>query len=168
MPGWTAKGSGRARRARVAYISLRLPSFGAGFLRRAGLAKYASRIFLAAGAADSAPKPPSSIVTKVTIRGFGYGARTPYQDWSACGGRWAVPVLPATGIGKLPKTSNEVPPPFCAASCSPSRIAARYSGSIWTWRRGSGSNSFSTRPAASSTSMPTCGVTTVPPLASAA
>ena len=35
------------------------------------LPKYASRICSAAGAADSAPKPPSSTVTMVTIRGFG-------------------------------------------------------------------------------------------------
>ena len=47
------------------------PPFSAAASARAGPRKYASRIFLAAGAADSTPKPPSSIVTKVTIRGFG-------------------------------------------------------------------------------------------------
>src|SRR5262249_32549244 len=46
------------------------------------LAKYASRMTFAAGAAASTPKPPSSMVTKVTTLGSGYGAQTPYQDWS--------------------------------------------------------------------------------------
>ena len=45
------------------------------------------------GAADSAPKPPSSMVTMVTIRGSGYGASTAYQDWSPCGGRLRGPGL---------------------------------------------------------------------------
>src|ERR1700733_389158 len=87
--------------------------------------KYASSISLAAGAALSAPKPPSSILTAVTIFGWGYGASPMYQDWFAWPDRSAVPVLPATSIGKLAKLEYEVPPGLCAASCRPSRIAAR-------------------------------------------
>ena len=49
-----------------------------------------------------------------------------------------MPVLPATSIGKSPKTSNEVPAPLWAASWRPSRISARWVGSMWTWRCGAG------------------------------
>ena len=96
--------------------------------------KYASRICSAAGAADSAPKPPSSTVTMVTIRGSGYGARTAYQDWSAWPGRCAVPVLPATSTGKPPKTPYEVPggPGRPGAALRGSRAAV--AGAILTWR----------------------------------
>ena len=59
----------------------------------------------AIGAADSTPNPPRSTVTVTTICGSLYGAITPYQDWSCCPLRCAVPVLPATGMGKLPITA---------------------------------------------------------------
>ena len=45
----------------------------------------------------------------------------------------------------------------CAASCRPSRIVSRQLGSIWTWRAGAGLDLLHTRPAASSTCMPTWG-----------
>jgi hypothetical protein len=47
-------------------------------------------------------------------------------------------------------------------------IASRLAGSISTRRCAGGANSFCTRPAASSISSPTWGVTILPPLPSAA
>src|SRR4051812_40873511 len=84
--------------------------------------KYRSRILAATGAAVSTPNPPRSIVTATTICGFFAGAMTMYQDWSGWLGRWAVPVLPATWIGKFPKTGYEVPPGSVAARVRPVMI----------------------------------------------
>ncbi len=75
-----------------------------------GFSKYFSRMRAATGAAESAPKPPRSIVTATTILGSSAGATATYQAWSGSGKppsvkpRSAVPVLPATSIGKFPKT----------------------------------------------------------------
>ena len=55
-----------------------------------------------------------------------------------------MPVLPYTCSGKLPKTSNEVPPGDCAASCRPWRIASRFVELMLRWRTGGGSIRFQT------------------------
>ncbi len=86
-----------------------------------------ARIRRVIGAAVSAPKPPASSVTATTYFGFGYGASATYQDWSGLPVCSAVPVLPATGIGKPSNTGVEVPPGAFAAPKRPSRIASRFS-----------------------------------------
>ena len=55
-------------------------------------------IVRATGAAASAPKPPSSMVTATTIGCWGSFTKHTYHDWSLGRlRRWAVPVLPKTG-----------------------------------------------------------------------
>ena len=131
--------------------------------------KYASRIWIAA-AAVSAPKPPSSIVTAMTIRGCRWG-RPPCTRTGRRAGRSAVPVLPATSIGKLPNTRYEVPSRARAAWCSPSKGSpSGEAGSIWTWRRGCGWLELPQDPARPRPRLPcpTWGVTIVPPFPRAA
>src|SRR5213078_352973 len=87
-----------------------------------------------AGAAASAPKPPCAISTTTTTFGWFAGAQDAYHEWSLRPGPdSAVPVLPATGIGKLANSDADVPPGECAAMYSPSRIAhASFSFSLRT------------------------------------
>src|SRR3954452_17271179 len=112
-------------------------------------------ILRTAGAAVSAPNPPDSKVATTTYLGFGYGARPTYQDWSARPAPfWAVPVLPATGIGKPLNTGNEVPPGEPAATRRPWRIAWRKLAWMLRCLRGGDRNSWITRPVLSSTRSP--------------
>ena len=72
---------------------------------------------MTAGAAASEPKPPCSIIATTTYFGCANGAHDAYHESSSqvrqvC----AVPVLPATGIGKFANTYAEVPDGSCAAS----------------------------------------------------
>src|SRR5207244_1760418 len=115
------------------------------------------------GAAASAPKPPCSISTTTTTRGCPYGAQVAYHEWSLPVGVCAVPVLPATGIGKELKTEAEVP--TCAASYRPCLIA--HTSFSCTRARGRERSVRSTRPDDVTIARPTCGRTIVPPFASA-
>src|SRR2546423_6301971 len=101
-------------------------------------------------------------MTTTTSFGLYAGAQDAYQEWSLPGGASAVPVLPATGIGKFPNTAADVPE--CAPAYSPARIVPT---SVRLRRRRGGKERVLTIcPLGSSTARPTCGLTTVPPLAS--
>src|SRR5437868_3301577 len=116
------------------------------------------------GAAASAPKPPCSIIATTTSFGWSYGAHEAYQEWSAelaAVAASAVPVLPATLIGKPEKTENEVPLGLFAASKSPCLIAHVYGESF---SRRTGLKWRTRRTPFRITASPRCGRTTVPPL----
>src|SRR5919202_7115363 len=115
----------------------------------------------AAGAAASTPKPPCSIRTTTTTFGLYAGAHDAYQEWSLPVGVSAVPVLPATGIGKFPKIADDVPVGECAAEYRPARIAHRF----LSLRRARGLNRsfFTSSLCGPSPARATCGRTPVPP-----
>src|SRR5919201_2697994 len=102
-------------------------------------------------------------MTTTTILGFHAGAQEAYQEWSLPGGASAVPVLPATGTGKVPKTAAEVPE--WAPAKRPSRIALM--SKRCAWRTGRERIDRTICPLELRTALPTCGRTTVPPFASA-
>src|SRR6266480_4444352 len=60
----------------------------------------------------------------------------------------AVPVLPAIGTGKVPKTAVEVPLAPCVACSKPWRTTSRKSGSSLTVGAGGGAKLCRTRPGA--------------------
>src|SRR5262249_11840243 len=140
--------------------------------------KNSSNTFSAAGAAASPPWPPFSISAQTTRSGEFEGPYPHHHDWlNVCMypspgsiDFSAVPVLPAIGIGTLPKIAVDVPSVECVASNSPSRTTASACASTLVGSGAGGRGVGSTRPAlrfsdGCSTSSSRCGVTSLPPFA---
>ena len=100
-------------------------------------------------------------------RGCGYGASATYQDWSA-GRALGGPGLAGHRDREVAEHRVGGAARRLRGHVDPLEDRLRYCGSMSRWRCGAGSISCTTPPLGSSTSMPTWGRTTSPPLAIAA
>src|SRR5579864_9043875 len=130
-----------------------------------GIPNAASNTRFTIGAANSAPNPTFSTMATTTSCGWSAGAYPANQAWGLPCGFSAVPVFPAIAS---PGIWIDAAVPRLTTAARPARSTAHVSGRRRISPPAGGAIRATTRPLGATTSVARCGVTRVPPFATAA